>query len=118
MGMPKKGSRVIDVDGRNFRWVLASSKIRERWDDPQPARHGGTLTVQEECDTPGHVLQHELSWLRGDSVTPEAVREIIRRALTAGWEPKSKKRPRLFGQKVIVDHIVTKLSLIKEMHDS
>lgn len=118
MGMPKKGTRVLDVDGRKYRWKLASGHVREDDDGGMPVRNAGTLTLQEEVDKPGHVLQHELDWHIADTVSPEVVREIIRRALKAGWDPSSRSKFRLFGQKINVDRIMTKISLIREVHDS
>lgn len=115
--MPRKGSRVIDVDGQMFRWKLASSHFISRISDPPPSRSTGTLTVQEDNERPGHVLQHGLSWLIGNSVTPEVVREIIRRALKAGWNPASRKAPTMHGQDVDVETIETKISVIRDVMD-
>jgi len=102
--------------------MLDSSKPRYRWDEPQPARTGGTLTVQEDAESPGHVIQHWLSWLVGTSVTPEVVREIIRRDLLHGWKPASRKAPIHSkvpdGSEIDVENIETKLSVIRDVHDS
>lgn len=113
--MPKKGSRLVDVDGRKFRWKLNSSPVQEDDDGRMPVRNGGTITLQEDCPKPGHVLQHELTWHTMDSVSPEFVRELIRRALIAGWDPASRSKFRLFGQRVIVDHIIATPSVVKHV---
>ncbi len=99
MGMPRKGSRVVKLDdgphkGREFRWMLASGRLTDDDDGSVSKWNAGTLTLQEEADRPGHVLQVDLKWFRGDSVTPEIVREVIRRALAAGWDPSSRKAPK------------------------
>ena len=109
--------------------MLTSSKISYYWDEPEPRRHGGTLTVQEDHERPGHVMQMSLHWNVGSSVTPEVVREIIRVMVKFGWKPESPKlqefgtRPhgrgqQLWGRVIDIEKIVTKMSVIKEVHDS
>lgn len=114
MGIPRKKSRNIEVDGRHFRWMLSSYRIQERWDDEMPAWHTGTATVQEEAEKPEHVVQVELRWLRGSSVTPEIMREVIRRTLNAGWDPESRKAPEL-KLEVNVEEIETKMSIVRKV---
>ncbi len=115
MGMPRKGSRIIDVDGHSFRWRLNSRKHRYSYDEPELAV--GHLTVQQDLERPGHVFQQWLHWYPGTSVTPEIVREVIRRALDAGWDPNSRKKPKEPGA-IDVESIDTKMSVIKQVHDS
>ena len=106
MGIPRKGSRELYVDDQKFRWMLTQKRKVENMVDPMRSRMRGTLTVQEDAEKPGHFLQHSLSWLESTTITPEVVREIIRRALAAGWDPKAKHMPRLNMQRVIVEHIL------------
>jgi hypothetical protein len=107
MTLPRKGSRSVAVDGRMFRWMLSDPRKREVEGDPMRTRCLATLTVQEDVEEPGHVLQHELSWLEHNSVTPEVVRTVVRRAMDAGWNPSSKSAFRLNNQRVIVENIMT-----------
>jgi hypothetical protein len=115
MGMPRKRSRVIDVDGKSFRWMLNCGSAQDWDEDPTCA---GTVTVQENCEKPGHVLQQILMWLGGDSVTPEIMREVIRRALADGWVPSSRTKPgkNIHNKKVDVSEFETKLSIVAEVH--
>ncbi len=101
MGMPRKGSRVVTFSegphaGRKFRWMLAAGKGRERENDDGSLSEirTGTVTIQEDVDRPGHVFQVDLKWLRGDSITPENIRSLIDQAITAGWDPTSRQKPK------------------------
>jgi hypothetical protein len=63
------------------------------------------------------VLQQVLQWIGGDAVTPEVIREIIRRALVDGWDPASRKKPdrNINNKKIDVGGFETKLSIIREV---
>jgi hypothetical protein len=119
MGMPRKGSRVIDVDGKKFRWTLHYKRAQYRWDDPMPARTAGMVTIQEDHERPGHVLQQNLSWLRGSSITPDVMRQVIRQALQEGWNPASRERPslKIFGKSVDIEGLDTKIAAIRFVMD-
>jgi hypothetical protein len=111
MTIPRKGSRVVDVAGRKFRWSLSpkgkvAARDRMGRRDPMRDRLTGVLTVQEDVKEPGHVLQHELYWFEDHAVTPEVIREVIRRAVDAGWDPASRQKFRLHGEKIIVENIM------------
>ena len=86
--------------------MLSDPRKQEIDGDPMRNRCHATLTVQEDVDEPGHVLQHELSWLERNPVTPEVVRTIVRRAMDAGWNPSNKSAFRLNHQRVIVENIM------------
>lgn len=83
-------SRRISVDGLEYRWSLPARSPRYRWDEPGPARNCAVLTVQEDVPRPGRVAQSMLRWTNGKPVTPEAVAQVIRRMLAAGWDPASR----------------------------
>lgn len=97
MGIPKKGSRLITVAGRQFRWLLKGYRRYIGNSYPCP-----TVTVQVVDDRPGQVLQCHLGnkvtggpepeidagecWLK-TVVTPADVAHIIEAAMTQGWNP-------------------------------
>ncbi len=95
MGIPKKGSRKITVDGENFIWLIrrdptyyssnvgyinvaveyaegTGSKLIIRADRP----------VMENCDS-----------IKFKPVTPVEVTSWINQAIKAGWEPKKSGKP-------------------------
>ncbi|SCG38268.1 hypothetical protein [Micromonospora coxensis] len=94
MAIPKKGSRLISVDGITYRW-----RIR-----PKPTYSQGlaetTLTYAVELEqAPGSVLvvttdsPRPDNWIvpSGKAVRPTGVADTIRAALRQGWQPD---RPR------------------------
>lgn len=97
MTLPRKGSRLIDVDGRQFRFVVnrvkgpAFTVVKK---DVAPSRvfnftKGPSLSVTvEDATSPGCVFNY--TWPDGCSVLPNDVRENIRAALKQGWSPRSK----------------------------
>lgn len=82
MGIPKKGSRKIDVDGKGFRFLVREKKIPD-FEDLKLS-----VTVQEEADKPGRCFQFD--WPHGHFVTPEDVKVAVRDAMKAGWDPWSR----------------------------
>ncbi|MEU1878564.1 hypothetical protein ABZ470_14730 [Streptosporangium sp. NPDC020072] len=90
MTMPRKGSRLIGVDGTAFRW-----RIRHK-----PTYHQGngwsplTVTVERAAE-PGCVLVVSLPCARPDNwlgertiaVRPALVAGCVRRAIEQGWNP-------------------------------
>lgn len=94
MSLPKKGRRPISVDGQPYCW-----RIRRAPTYTQGAFEGSmTLAVQHASDDSQSVLVADLVISRPDnwiaphqtSVTPQMVRDIIRAAVAAGWDPWSK----------------------------
>lgn len=88
--MPKKKSRRIVVDGRAFRWRLrAPAQDREDWMTSPPRRQASTMALQAESPAPGRVCRLSVSWRDDVPVTPEAVAMIVRKCISAGWDPDS-----------------------------
>ena len=100
MTLPKKGSRTLNLDGTEYRWLVT---VR------QGILH---LTIEKAID-PGQRLQayfepHNLFkrgaarlWSlsrQGRSITPDIVARIIRHGLANDWQPASK------GQKPLYIH--------------
>lgn len=83
MSIPHKGSRLVDVDGRPFRFLVKETHVPEHRDQKELS-----VTIQEESDRPGRPLQFR--WPYGHAVTPEDVRNAVRDAMKAGWDPGSR----------------------------
>ncbi|WP_204358426.1 hypothetical protein [Streptosporangium sp. 'caverna'] len=90
MAIPKKGSRLIGVDGTAYRW-----RIRHKPTYCQGNSWGPLTYAVEPTEGPGRVLLVELprsrpdAWLRERTMTvrPALVAATIRRALDRGWDP-------------------------------
>ncbi|MEV4094777.1 hypothetical protein [Streptosporangium saharense] len=90
MSIPKKGSRLITVDGVTYRW-----RIRRKPTYCQANSWGPLTFAVELADAPGRVLLVSLpcsrpdAWLgeRAMAVRPALVSATIRRALHHGWDP-------------------------------
>lgn len=83
MGIPRKGSRSITVDGRQYRYLIKQTHIAEHKDQKELS-----VTVQEDVERPGRVLQWR--WPYGCSVLPDDIKANIRFALERGWEPSER----------------------------
>lgn len=90
MSIPHKGSRLVDVDGKPFRFMVKERVAIPGSDSP----HGPAdqkliwVTVQEDVEEPGRPMQY--TWPYGHAVTPEDVRTAVRDGMKAGWDPSSR----------------------------
>ncbi|MFJ8362234.1 hypothetical protein [Streptomyces sp. NPDC093984] len=76
MALAKKGTRLITVDDRRYRWVVAP--------DDEP----GLAIVVEDADAPA---QRMVTWVEhGTVITPELLARAIRRARGLGWTPRQR----------------------------
>ena len=90
MAMPRKGSRIITVDGTAYRWA-----VRPKPTYCQGMDWGPLTFAVEHADNPGQVLSVATrsprldNWLNlpGEPVTPRVVEQSVRAALAADWEP-------------------------------
>ncbi|MDP9841533.1 hypothetical protein [Streptosporangium lutulentum] len=90
MAIPKKGSRLISVDGTAYRW-----RIRHKPTYCQGNGWGSLTYAVEPAGRRGRVLLVELPCSRSDAwlgertmtVRPALVAATIRRALDRGWDP-------------------------------
>ena len=91
MGLAKKGSRSIDVNGSRFRWVVSPDS-------------GYMVLVVELAEHPGQRLEAHFSYgdqhdeeagaiRQGAKVTPKIVRATILAALSKGWRPEERNQP-------------------------
>ncbi|WP_063791945.1 hypothetical protein [Nonomuraea pusilla] len=90
VAMPKKGSRLITVDGGVFRWRVGHRPARGGDSGPGPL----TFAV-ERAEDPAGVLVVSLPCARPDNwagertivIRPVLVAGCVRRALEEGWDP-------------------------------
>lgn len=83
MGIPRKKSRRVDVDGKPFRYLVKETHIAGHRDQKELS-----VTVQEDVEEPGNVLQWR--WPYGCGVTAEDVRAGVRTAIQQGWVPSAR----------------------------
>jgi hypothetical protein len=93
MGIPRKGSRKVNVDGKEFRYLIRQDgPVVENADpsyDYKPRHRTYILvTVQEDVEKPGNILQWR--WPYGASVYPEDIRSAVRLAMERGWKPSDR----------------------------
>jgi hypothetical protein len=98
MGMPRKGSRKIEVNGDAFLWRVRGDSYSKQWVSGLSPVHL-TLTCQRDEEKPGRVMQVMLKSLNppeddpdiseGHRATlhPSEVKQIIAHALAHGWNP-------------------------------
>lgn len=97
MGMPRRNSRRLEIDGETFLWRM-DRKTRYRGDSPLATR----VTVQRDDPRPGRVAQFMLrsKRIRDDSdegdyqhratLGPGDVRRLVLFALRRGWDPAAR----------------------------
>lgn len=101
MGMPRKGSRKVEVAGETYLWRVRGDAYSARWvSGLSPIIL--TLTCQRDEDNPGRVMQATLRSLNPPAgspdiaeghratLTPGEVRQIIAHALSKGWDPSER----------------------------
>jgi hypothetical protein len=107
MAIPKKGSRSVEVGGTSYDW-----RIRKKPTYSQAAFQSAmSLAVQLSREGAHSVLVVNLqvsrpdNWIRPHqtAVKPAMVRDMIRRALTAGWAPNRAGKPFVVDYPLIVD---------------
>jgi hypothetical protein len=94
MGMPRKGSRTIEVNGEGYLWRVRGYT---RYYKESPVIL--TLTCQRDEESPGRVLQTTLKstveiddyelehGMHQATLHPSEVRQIIAHARSKGWDP-------------------------------
>ncbi|MCG5218601.1 hypothetical protein [Streptosporangium sp. KLBMP 9127] len=91
MAIPKKGSRLITVDGAGFRW-----RVRRKPTYCQGNSWGPMTFAVELADASGRVLLVSLPCSRPDAwqgerttaIQPALVTATVRLALKRGWDPQ------------------------------
>ncbi|MFJ6216320.1 hypothetical protein ACIQGZ_23775 [Streptomyces sp. NPDC092296] len=101
MALVRKGSRLVTVDGTEYRW-----RVRPRPTYCQGAGWSSlTFAVERTGCGPGSVLVADLGAARPDnwagrpamSVLPSTVAAAVRLGLTRGWQPDRPGSPFLVG---------------------
>lgn len=85
MGMPRKRCRKLDIDGKPFIFMVKETHIEDHRDQKELS-----ITVQEDAEKPGRVLQFRLGY--GSMVTPFLVQHVAKQAFAAGWNPSERGR--------------------------
>ncbi|WP_220449772.1 hypothetical protein [Nonomuraea longispora] len=96
VAMPKKGSRLITVDGAVFRWRVRDKPTYCQGNGWTPLRFaveragdpGGGLVVSLPCARPDNWLGE-----RAIAIRPVLVAGCVRRALAEGWNPERPGSP-------------------------
>jgi len=100
MGMPRTGSRKVEVGGDTYLWRIRGDSYSRRWFEASPIFL--TLTCQRGEERPGRVLQVTLQSrhppkdtpdydrLHQATLFPREVRQIIAHALSKGWDPSER----------------------------
>ena len=101
MGMPRKGSRKVEVDGDTFLWRIRGDSYSQLW-------HNGLspisllLTCQQDQERPGRVLRAclltrnppaddpDYAPAHKATLYPADVRQIITHAISKGWDPSER----------------------------
>jgi hypothetical protein len=83
MGIPRKGSRLIEVDGKQYRYLIKESNIEGHKDQKELS-----VTVQEDTDKPGNVVQFRVGY--GAALYPRDIEYNIREAQKKGWNPSKR----------------------------
>ena len=93
MAIPKKGSRKIVVESKEYRWTIRSKPTYSQ------GAFGDDMTAAVElAENPGSVLSVTFPWMRCDSwignpeipVTPKDIESYIKAAILEGWSPQLK----------------------------
>lgn len=97
MAIPKKGTRKINIDASQYRWL-----IRKKTTYTQSVYGSGKLSVAVElADEPGTTLYiytdrphpHDIKTEKVIPILPSDVSNWINQALALGWEPSKKGKP-------------------------
>ena len=94
MALPRKHSRVIDVGGVRYRWLVRSRPTY--WQGIGDSMTCGVSLAEK----PASILLVDFSSARPDNwverssgvVTPRVMRDVIETALAQGWDPRERGR--------------------------
>lgn len=98
MAMPRKGSRKVTVDGKDYRYMVrteGSVEWENHWGESLTKPSHIRTTVQEDTEAPGAVLQWQ--WPYGAGVGPADIQSAVRIALERGWNPAARGAAFILG---------------------
>lgn len=107
MSIPKRGSRRIRVGDTEYAWLIRKEPTYTQ----AVLRTKMRVAIQACTEGPRSVLMVTLSvsrpdnWIHphGTAITPARVRDMVERALAAGWQPLSAGPPFALEYGVIMD---------------
>ncbi len=81
MGIPRKGSRKLELSGgRKFIYMVKEAQLEEE--------KVLSITVQEDIDRPGRCMQFK--YPLGNKMVPSIVVLVVCEALDSGWDPSER----------------------------
>lgn len=83
MGIPRKHSRRITVDGKEYRYLIKETHVLEHKDQRELS-----ITIQELAEKPGNIVQFRADY--GVSIHKPDIALNIKSALARGWEPSKR----------------------------
>ena len=101
MALPKKKSRLIDVNNEKYRYVISTGKYNENWEfdlnitvqlatgEGSKLKVKGLVTRDYWLDFPNDVTSKE----DYPVLTPKSISKLITNGLTLGWNPELNGRP-------------------------
>ncbi len=90
MGIPKKGSRKITVDGENFIWLIRRQPYIDYLNVAVEYAEGTGSKLIIMANRP---VIKDCNLIQMKPVTPIEVASWINQAIKAGWEPKKSGKP-------------------------
>ena len=95
MGIPKKGSRKITVDGENFIWLIRRDPTYYSFDVAyiNIAVEYAEGTGSKLVIIAGRLVIKDGNSIKFKPVVPSEVELWIHQAIKAGWEPKKPGKP-------------------------
>ncbi|MEG3895670.1 MULTISPECIES: hypothetical protein [unclassified Microcoleus] len=116
MTLPQKKSRIIEVDGKKYRWLISK---REGTIDLAIEANGYSGQLLQAFFDPHDAYQREVGgrWQRvrqAVSVTPKVVKQVIYYGLANGWKPHSPKKASVLIHTGQIDKIIGDLPALSE----
>lgn len=106
MALPKKKSRIINIDGNQYRWLVGPNDGYNVFVAEKEGVAGQKIEVYFDTEIDKYWTEFpNISGLNLKILKPKDAAFIIRQALEQGWEPEKKGSPVVFDWK---NDIVTK----------
>jgi len=100
MALPKKKSRIINIDGVQYRWLVGLNDGYNVFVAEKEHHKGQKIEVYFDTDINKYWLEFpNVENLNLKILKPKDAELIIRQALIDGWNPEEKGRPLMFDWK-------------------